>query len=76
MPQPLENVVLKATAKESSQRYQTIDEMKEDLETALSPERAGEAKFVPIDTTKEETRVIEPIAVPLDSHSTKDTPKD
>lgn len=76
MPQPLENVVLKATAKESSQRYQTIDEMKEDLETALSPERAGEAKFVPIDTTKEETRVIEPIAVPLDSHSTKDTPKE
>lgn len=66
IPQPLENVVLKATAKESGQRYQTIDEMKEDLSTALSPERAGEAKFVPVNSATEETRVIEPISVPLE----------
>ncbi|SFJ96573.1 serine/threonine protein kinase [Marinilactibacillus piezotolerans] len=76
IPQPLENVVLKATAKESSQRYQTIAEMEEDLKTALSPERAGEAKFVPIDTTKEETRVIEPIAVTSGSLYSKDKPEE
>lgn len=64
IPQPLENVVLKATAKEASQRYQTIDEMKEDLMTALSPERASESKFVPRDSDKEDTMVITPIVVP------------
>ncbi|WP_208558725.1 Stk1 family PASTA domain-containing Ser/Thr kinase [Marinilactibacillus kalidii] len=64
IPQPLENVVLRATTKEASQRYQTIDEMKADLMTALSPERASEEKFVPKDTDQEDTMVITPIAVP------------
>lgn len=72
IPQPLENVVLKATAKESGQRYQTIDEMKEDLSTSLSPERAGETKFVPVNSATEETRVIEPISVPsVEQNSSK-----
>lgn len=65
IPQPLENVVLKATAKEANQRYKTIDEMKEDLLTSLSPERAGEPKFVPVDASKEETRVMQPISLPV-----------
>lgn len=62
IPQPLENVVLKATAKDSNQRYQTVSEMKEDLKTALSPERSQEPKFVPKNPNEEDTRVIEPIA--------------
>lgn len=47
IPQSVENVILKATSKESIVRYQSADEMLEDLSTVLSSERANEAKFVP-----------------------------
>ena len=46
IPQSLENVVLKATAKDSSHRYTTVEEMYEDLETVLSPSRINDPKFV------------------------------
>ncbi|MDO4623883.1 MAG: Stk1 family PASTA domain-containing Ser/Thr kinase [Enterococcus hirae] len=59
-PQALENVVLKATAKEPADRYKTAEEMSEDLATALSPARANEAKWVPQAMTKE-TQVITPL---------------
>ncbi|WP_084245104.1 Stk1 family PASTA domain-containing Ser/Thr kinase [Planomicrobium okeanokoites] len=50
IPQSLENVVLKATAKNAQHRYQSADEMDEDLSTVLLPERLNEPKFaVPID---------------------------
>jgi len=50
IPQSLENVVLKATAKDSSHRYSTVEEMQSDLETVLSPNRINEPKFViPVD---------------------------
>jgi len=50
IPQSLENVVLKATAKDSSHRYSTVEEMQADLETVLSPNRINEPKFViPVD---------------------------
>jgi len=50
IPQSLENVVLKATAKDASHRYSTVEEMQEDLETVLSPNRINEPKFViPVD---------------------------
>ncbi|WP_422123554.1 Stk1 family PASTA domain-containing Ser/Thr kinase [Planococcus sp. X10-3] len=50
IPQSLENVVLKATAKDAQHRYQSADEMNEDLSTVLLPERLNEPKFtVPID---------------------------
>lgn len=50
IPQSLENVVLKATAKEASHRYNTVEEMYDDLETVLSPNRINEPKFVvPVD---------------------------
>lgn len=50
IPQSLENVVLKATAKDPFQRYTSVEEMHEDLMTVLSPERANEERFVvPID---------------------------
>ncbi|MQS88668.1 Stk1 family PASTA domain-containing Ser/Thr kinase [Companilactobacillus mishanensis] len=48
IPTALENVVLKATAKDPKQRYQSVSQMYDDLNTCLLPERAGEAKFVPI----------------------------
>ncbi|MDR4946337.1 Stk1 family PASTA domain-containing Ser/Thr kinase [Neobacillus cucumis] len=50
IPQSVENIVLKATAKDSFHRYNTVDEMEEDLRTALNPERMDEQKFtIPID---------------------------
>ncbi|KRM99511.1 Stk1 family PASTA domain-containing Ser/Thr kinase [Loigolactobacillus rennini] len=45
IPQALENVVLRATAKEPSERYQSVAAMTDDLKTALSPLRANEPKF-------------------------------
>ncbi len=50
IPQSVENIVLKATAKDPFHRYNTVDEMEEDLRTALNPERMDEPKFtIPID---------------------------
>lgn len=50
IPQSVENIVLKATAKDPFHRYNSVEEMEEDLRTALDTERGNEAKFViPID---------------------------
>ena len=58
IPQPLENVVLKATAKEMKYRYQSVEEMRADLRTVLDPNRRDEAKFLePVEDT-DETKVI------------------
>ncbi|MBI0578446.1 Stk1 family PASTA domain-containing Ser/Thr kinase [Neobacillus cucumis] len=57
IPQSVENIVLKATAKDPFHRYNSVDEMEEDLRTALNPERMDERKFVvPID--EEATKAI------------------
>lgn len=60
IPQPLENVVLRATAKETADRYATVDDMFADLKTALSPERANEAPFEPT-AMMDETIMLDPI---------------
>ncbi|WP_442599455.1 Stk1 family PASTA domain-containing Ser/Thr kinase [Neobacillus sp. D3-1R] len=50
IPQSVENIVLKATAKDPFHRYNSAEEMEEDLITALDPERLHEEKFaIPID---------------------------
>lgn len=50
VPQSVENIVLKATAKDPFHRYSSMEEMQEDLRTALDPERINEPKFhVPVD---------------------------
>jgi serine/threonine-protein kinase len=50
IPQSVENIVLKATAKDPFHRYNSVDEMEEDLRTALDSERLHEPKFIiPID---------------------------
>lgn len=60
IPQALENVVLKATAKEVADRYKTIYEMQNDLATALSADRRDEAKYIPV-SMMETTKILEPI---------------
>ena len=59
-PQSLENVVLKATAKEPADRYKTADEMRADLDTVLSPERLNEPRWEP-HALMDETRVLTPV---------------
>ncbi|WNF24435.1 Stk1 family PASTA domain-containing Ser/Thr kinase [Mesobacillus jeotgali] len=58
IPQSVENVVLKATAKDPFHRYDTVDEMEEDLRTALDAKRLNEGKF----------------AIPEDDEATKAIP--
>lgn len=60
VPQSLENVVLKATAKEPADRYKTADEMRADLDTVLSPERLNEPRWEP-HALMDETRVLTPV---------------
>ncbi len=60
VPQALENVVLKATAKDPINRYKTTEEMQADLYTSLDANRAQEAKWLPVPIL-DETRAIEPI---------------
>ena len=61
VPQSLENVVLKATAKEPLDRYSSCGEMLEDLQTCLNPERLHEPMFKPT-AFSQETKVLQPIA--------------
>lgn len=58
IPQALENVVLKATAKRPSDRYTDSLSMADDLRTALSPKRAGEVRFTPAVEEDGETKVL------------------
>jgi serine/threonine-protein kinase len=58
IPQSLENVVMKATAKDPRNRYQTVEEMEHDLNNVLSVDRANEAAF----------------AIPYDDDATKAMP--
>ncbi|MBM7642220.1 Stk1 family PASTA domain-containing Ser/Thr kinase [Streptococcus loxodontisalivarius] len=51
VPQALENVVIKATAKKLADRYVTTNEMSRDLLTSLQPNRSHEAKLHFTDTT-------------------------
>lgn len=60
IPQPLENVVLKATAKEITDRYKTVNEMYADISTSLNPERANEPIFTP-SAMLEETIMMQPL---------------
>lgn len=45
IPQSVENVIYKSTAKDALTRYNSADEMQEDLATILSAERANEKVF-------------------------------
>ena len=59
IPQALENVVIKATAKEPANRYQSAAAMAADLKTSLDPARANE-KLLEFDAEDDgETKVIE-----------------
>lgn len=58
VPQALENVVIKATAKKLSDRYQSVSEMYVDLSTSLSYNRRNESKLVFDDASKADTKTL------------------
>lgn len=71
IPQPLENVVFKATAKDPRDRYKTILEIKEDLDTSLDSKRANEPVFVP----KYNPETDKTIVIPKIASSVQDSQK-
>lgn len=58
LPQSIENIITRATAKDPLHRYQSVREMEEDLETALEPARYNEEKYVLPNQEGEETKAI------------------
>ena len=58
VPQALENVVIKATAKKLTDRYQSVAEMYVDLSSSLSYNRRNEPKLLFNDTTKADTKTL------------------
>lgn len=58
IPQSVENIVLKSTAKDPFRRYESLEDMDDALTSALDPDRLNEPKF----------------AVPLDDEATKAIP--
>src|SRR5699024_11365044 len=60
VPQSLENVVMRSTAKSLEHRYSSVQEMLNDLSTSLSVNRMNEKRFDP-ETDIEDTLIIIPI---------------
>ncbi|KAA0966554.1 Stk1 family PASTA domain-containing Ser/Thr kinase [Sporosarcina sp. ANT_H38] len=74
IPQSVENVILKATMKDATYRYDSADEMYDDLLTVLSAERANEKKFA-ILFDDDRTRAIPIVSEPKKFDSVEDTKK-
>lgn len=59
IPQALENVVYKATAKDPQERYASAKEMANDLKTSLDANRQSETKFTEQNHCDDETKVLD-----------------
>ncbi|OOL80640.1 serine/threonine protein kinase [Dolosigranulum pigrum] len=76
IPQALENVILKATAKDPNHRYSSVEAMREDLQTVLDPSRRYEEKFLPPNINADQTKRLTPIApVVADDNSAEEAVK-
>jgi len=58
IPQSLENIIIRATAKNPFHRYESVGDMWKELQTALDPERRNEAKLVLPQEDDEVTKAI------------------
>ena len=76
VPQSLENVVIKATAKKLTDRYQTVSEMYVDLLSSLSHNRRNESKRIFDDTSKVDTKTLPKIQQQTLTTIPKIEPKD
>lgn len=76
IPQALENVILKATAKDPNHRYSSVEAMREDLQTVLDPARRYEEKFLLPNINADQTKRLTPIApVVADDNSDEEAVK-
>ena len=84
IPQSIENIILKATAKNPKNRYQNVREMYQDLLTALNDDRMNEEPYVypyKEHETEDATKVMKPIdegetiATPIVDETEKKTNK-
>ena len=75
VPQALENVVLKATAKDPRDRYDSAQAMKADLDSSLDPERSDEPVFVPNHGVSDDKTIVLPGFKPQKTDS-KEPPKE
>ncbi|OIJ17786.1 hypothetical protein BKP45_19680 [Anaerobacillus alkalidiazotrophicus] len=66
LPQSIENIILKATAKDPFHRYSQVRELEEDIQTALEPHRLNEEKFV---IPKDDDDVTKAIPILKNEHS-------
>lgn len=62
IPQSVENIILRAMTKDPLHRYHSVEVMRDDLKTALDPDRLNEPKFVVPDEDGQMTKVLSPIA--------------
>ena len=63
LPQSIENIIIKATAKNPKNRYNNAREMYNDLKTCLDKNRVNEQRYIYqyLEQDLEDTKVIEPI---------------
>ncbi|MGM0873622.1 MAG: Stk1 family PASTA domain-containing Ser/Thr kinase [Bacillota bacterium] len=73
IPQSLENIILKSTAKDPFHRYESAEEMEKDLESAFDVSRLTEPRFF-IPEDNEATKAIPIITIEnLEQHKIEDT---
>ncbi|GAK10869.1 Stk1 family PASTA domain-containing Ser/Thr kinase [Geomicrobium sp. JCM 19039] len=70
VPESINNIIRKATAKDPLKRYASVQEMRADAETALLPERLNEEPLVIEDVDDDQTRVLPALS---DLQSEEDT---
>ncbi|KAA6476472.1 Stk1 family PASTA domain-containing Ser/Thr kinase [Bacillus swezeyi] len=76
VPQSIENIVLKAMAKDPFHRYDAAEEMESDLKAAFDPDRINQKKFA-IPSDDEMTKAIPVIKdLPQDTDGQADAPDD
>ena len=77
IPQSIENVILKSTAKNPKNRYKDAREMYEDIKTSLSPERIDEPRWVYKYSEKEleETKVLDDVVKEVKNQDKKEAKK-
>ncbi len=71
VPQALENVVLRATAKDPRDRYPSAQAMKADLDSSLDPERSDEPVFVPTHGLNNDKTIVLPGFKPQEKQQEK-----
>ena len=70
IPQALENVIIKATAKEPAERYNSVNEMAADLKT-VDPQRANEPRLKIQQDDNGETKVLDIKHLKADDYQSK-----